>query len=181
MAAALLALAAGCGQSSSPSDGVASVKRTQSAVAASASPTASVDVEEQGRRYAKCMRDNGVDMSDPQPNGKGGYRLSIGGKKEDLDHAKIDKAMQACRSLDPGAEKKKDFAPTPEEQERARAFAKCMRAHGIDMPDPDLSDGGPIRLVIGGPGSEHRMEPDDPKLVKAMEACRGDSMPVEIR
>ncbi len=31
------------------------------------------------------------------------------------------------------------------------AFAACMREHGVDMPDPDLSGGGGGGFRIGGP------------------------------
>src|SRR5207253_2334340 len=33
------------------------------------------------------------------------------------------------------------------------AFARCMREHGIDMPDPDTSGGGGM-VNIGGDGSD---------------------------
>ncbi|MEW9528689.1 hypothetical protein [Microbispora sp. NPDC049125] len=159
--AALLALAAGCAQSPS-TDGVASVKRTQSATAqASASPTAPMDPEEQGRKYAQCMRSNGVNMSDPEPNGKGGFRLSITGSKSEVDRAKVDKAANACRALDPGRGKGGPVAP--EDLERARAFAKCMRDHGVDMPDPDSSG-----RSEGLPPSKLK----DPKVNQAMRTCR---------
>ena len=49
------------------------------------------------------------------------------------------------------------FDPPSEEdqkkmQEQALAFSKCMRDHGIDMPDPTFSaDGGGLSVSIGGP------------------------------
>ena len=40
--------------------------------------------------------------------------------------------------------------------EAALQFAKCMRGHGIDMPDPVINDngaGGGVMIQVGGPGS----------------------------
>ena len=48
--------------------------------------------------------------------------------------------------------------------EKAVKFAQCMRAHGVDMPDPEPGGGGRIRL--GGPGT------DPAKTQAALEACR---------
>ncbi|GAA1285323.1 hypothetical protein Psi02_32200 [Planotetraspora silvatica] len=162
MAAALLAFAVGCGQADG-SPGVASVKGTETASQASASPTPSVDPAEQGRKFAQCMRDHGVDMPDPETDGKGGMRLRVDGEKG--GEAKVQKAMEACRSLNPFGEKGPEV--TPEQQEKLLAFAQCMRDHGVDMPDPDFSGGG-VKITGGGPG----FGPDDPKFQKATEACR---------
>ncbi|WP_424528843.1 hypothetical protein ACOZ38_03950 [Sphaerisporangium viridialbum] len=161
VAVAFLALAAGCGQPAT-SGGVASVQGTKTASPTGASPTASVDREEQGRKFAQCMRDNGVDMPDPQADG-GRVAIKI---PKGADRATMDKAMEACRSLSPMGEKGGTISP--EEQENVRAFAQCMRDNGVDMPDPDFSKGGGIR--IGGPNS--KIKPDDPTFKKAEEACR---------
>lgn len=177
MAVALLALAAGCGQQDDTA-GVASVKgtgttgTTGTTAQASAGPTASVDPEEQGRKFAQCMRDHGVDMPDPDSDGGGGVKIRVDAKG---DPSKVDKAMQACRSLSPFGQKGREM--TPEQQEKARAFAQCMRDNGVDMPDPDFSGGG-IGLRIGGPNS--KIKPDDPKLKKAMEACRDKMGPIGV-
>jgi hypothetical protein len=49
-------------------------------------------------------------------------------------------------------------------QQKALKFAQCMREHGVDMPDPDVSSGGTVR--IGGPGV------DLSKADAALAACR---------
>ncbi|GII57157.1 hypothetical protein Pth03_55460 [Planotetraspora thailandica] len=160
MAVALLAPAAGCGQQDQTGGGVASVKGTSAAARPSASPSA--DREEQGRKFAQCMRDHGVDMPDPQADANGRMSLRLDSKG---GTAKIDEAMKACQSLSPFGDKGR--ALTPEQQDQARAFAQCMRDNGVDMPDPDFS-GGTVK--IGGPGM--KINADDPKFTKAMEACR---------
>lgn len=168
VAVALVALAAGCGQSQATTE-VASVQGTETAPQASATPTASVDPKERGRKFAQCMRDNGVDMADPDPDDGGRIRLAI---PKGVDPSKVEKATKACRSLSPFGEKGPEM--TPEQQEQMRAFVQCMRDNGVDMADPDFSNGGGIK--IGGPNS--KIKPDDPKFQKASQACRDKMGPI---
>jgi hypothetical protein len=50
-------------------------------------------------------------------------------------------------------------------QEAMLAFTECMRDHGIDMPDPDVTgDGGGMAIAIEG-------ELDDEQFQEAQEAC----------
>jgi hypothetical protein len=53
--------------------------------------------------------------------------------------------------------------------DRALAFARCMRAHGIkDFPDPQVSSGGAVKLQFkAGAGSS-----DPQKMGQAQQACR---------
>jgi hypothetical protein len=51
---------------------------------------------------------------------------------------------------------------------QALAFAKCMRKRGIDFPDPTFEGNG--GLVQMGP--EGGLNPDDPQLRSATEACQ---------
>jgi hypothetical protein len=170
VAVALLAFAVGCGQTGG-STGVASVKGTGAASQASASPTPSVDPAEQGRKFAQCMRDHGVDMPDPETDGNGRMSLRLdakGGKGE------VDKAMEACKSLSPFGEKGREISP--EQQEQVLAFVQCMRDNGVDMPDPDFSAGG---VTIGKPGGKN--SPDGPTFRKASEACRDKLGPMGVK
>jgi hypothetical protein len=47
------------------------------------------------------------------------------------------------------------------------AFAKCMREHGVDVPDPKPGQGGLVRIAPGA-----STNPDDPKVRAAETACR---------
>jgi hypothetical protein len=61
-------------------------------------------------------------------------------------------------------------APT-DPQEAFLAFAECMREHGIDMPDPQVSEEGgkfSVGFSGGGPGDER----DNEAFQEANEACR---------
>ena len=56
--------------------------------------------------------------------------------------------------------------------EGALKYAKCMREHGIDMPDPTFDENGGAQIRIGrGSG----IDPEDPKFQKAQEACRKEA------
>lgn len=52
---------------------------------------------EQLRVWAQCMRDNGIDVPDPDPNGGGGLFGSAGQNAIDRDSAAFQKAMEACQ------------------------------------------------------------------------------------
>lgn len=43
--------------------------------------------------------------------------------------------------------------------EATLAYADCMRSHGIDMPDPDVTEDGAVSIAVGTPGGDG--EPDD--------------------
>jgi hypothetical protein len=58
-------------------------------------------------------------------------------------------------------------SPRDKAFEGALKFARCMRAEGVDFPDPVKQGNGLIK--IGGPGM--RMNPDDPKIKAASEKC----------
>jgi uncharacterized protein YceK len=157
-AAGVLALAvAGCGSAPS-SAGVASVQTATAAPTGSPSASASADKDEQGRKFAACMRQNGVDMPDPDPNGNGAAVKALTG----ADQTKVKKALEACRSFAPARDAK---ALSPEDQDRMRQFTACMRENGVDIPDPDFSGKGAQNLA-------RNFKPDDPKFKKAYEACR---------
>jgi hypothetical protein len=101
------------------------------------------------------MRDNGIDL----PGDRNVRPLPRG----DADREKTRKALEACHSLAPFGHR---WKMSPQDQEKRRQFAQCMRDNGIDRP-------GPMRS-----GPWHRMRPDapklldDPKFEKALEACR---------
>jgi hypothetical protein len=160
--AAVLGLA-GC-RGSSHHPGVATAGG--GAHGASASPTASVDPEEAQRQFTQCMREHGVDVPDPDTgqSGGGGVRIQASAG------SKVEAALQACQKYLPAG---KLSSPNPQQLEQAREFAKCMRDHGVDIPDPDPNGGGmQVHKGTGGDG-DPGISPDDPAFKAAMEACQG--------
>lgn len=121
---------------------------------------ASVDPEDAGRLYARCMRDNGVpDFPDPGPDGQ--FSLTHGEGGIDQDDPEFRAAMEECRDLAPGGEHRTTGDPAYVEQ--MREFSQCMRDNGLpDFPDPEAD--GRLR------GIGH--EEGGPEFQAAMETCR---------
>jgi len=85
-------------------------------------------------KFAHCMRDNGVDMKDPEPQTAGGSGESL----QISDPAKFQAGLAKCRSLLPGGG---STQVSTEEMQRRRDFAKCMRDNGdAAYPDPDPNE-----------------------------------------
>lgn len=135
--------------------------------------TSKLSEEEQRRKFAQCMKDNGVDMVMAGPGG--GVRVDRkdaaplkadqgagGGSARSLeDNPKFKKAIEACRQYEPsGGELRK---PNAEDVAKMREFAKCMREHGVNIPDPPADGGGAVNVDV---------DPDSSTFKKAEEACR---------
>ncbi|MFG1827651.1 hypothetical protein ACGFIJ_34690 [Microbispora bryophytorum] len=150
-----LALAlAGCGAAPAD-DGIASASGARSGTTARPSASATVDRQEAQLKFAQCMREHGVDIPDPGPDG----RVRIIGKKG--DEASMEKAMQACRHFMKDAVGDKPGGDDPQARDRMVKFAQCMREHGIDIPDPAPGQGLQVRIK---PDQKNAME-------EAQKAC----------
>ena len=153
-------LLGGCGAKGDDGDKVASISTPPKSGGPTAADNSGKSDEDKMRDFAKCMREHGVDMPDPKPAGDGGG-MSIAIQGDGADRGKVDAAQNACKHLMPNGGEMKP--PSAEELDKMRKQAKCMRDHGIDMPDPDPTGKGAAR--IGGPG-------DDPKKFEdAAKAC----------
>lgn len=166
--AALAALGlAACGSSKEPS--------------ASAGPAGGKPDVDGLVNYARCMRKHGVDMPDPQVSGKG-VRMAMRGRPGSENAMK--RAQEACRSVQ-GAPREPSKQELAEARDNALKVAKCMRKHGIDVPDPG-SDGA-MRVTradadsapaTGGSNDAPRM---DPAFQRALKACGGGKGPLLMR
>ncbi|MBF9130646.1 hypothetical protein I0C86_17015 [Plantactinospora sp. S1510] len=157
---------AGCGGPDSGT-GVATAGGGTGAEPTASASAAALSNEDRQREFAKCMRENGVDMPDPEP-GQGGIRVQSGPD----DREKMGAAMEKCRSLLPnGGEGMKLDA---KQIEQVRQMAKCMRENGVpDFPDPGAD--GTINFQAGA-----GLDREDPKFQAAMEKCRGN-FPIRAR
>ena len=147
----LLAVGA-CGRDKA-GDGIATAGGAQPRPSASARAA-----EGDLRTFAQCMRNNGIDMPDPDPSTGRPPAGTFGNDNRDA----FQKAMQVCRSLLPNG----GVRPTMDaaQLEQFRQFAQCMRDNGVDMPDPDPNGGG---FGVGA-----RIDRDSPTFQKARDACR---------
>ncbi|MEU4657681.1 hypothetical protein AB0G32_27745 [Streptomyces sp. NPDC023723] len=108
--------------------------------------------DEKAVKYAECLREHGLDVEDP---GEGGGVRITGRVKKDV----MDKAMEACRDLNP---MEGNETANAEAEERMREQAACMRKNGVeDFPDPDPGKGLRINKEVL----------DDPDFEKAEGAC----------
>ncbi|GAA0906932.1 hypothetical protein [Virgisporangium aurantiacum] len=164
--ALLLGVSAACGGSDTGDD-VASASGGGARPSASGSAAADPD---QSRKFAQCVRDNGVpDFPDPGPDGQFDFEQLRG---QNMDQEQLRKATEACRDVAPngGRPGQADAA----QQEQLRKFAQCMRDNGVDMADPDPNGGG-----FGGQGGQPPFDQNDPKVQKALESCRGELTSVQ--
>jgi hypothetical protein len=129
-------------------------------------------------KFSKCMRDHGVDFPDPQRVGAGGIKL--GAKNIDPNDPKTKAAQQACQKyMQVGGGETIDPARRAKLQEAALKYARCMRSHGVDMPDPKFSGNGGLTFQAGpgggkkssGPRGGLGANPDSPKFKSADQAC----------
>jgi hypothetical protein len=130
-------------------------------------------------KFSKCMRDHGVDFPDPQRVGSGGIKIT--GRNINPNDPKTKAAQNACQKyMQIGGGETIDPARRAALQESALKFARCMREHGVDMPDPKLSGKGGLTFQAGpgsgggnsGPGKGlGGVNPDSPKFKAADKAC----------
>jgi hypothetical protein len=111
-------------------------------------------MQDQMVAYARCMREQGVDMPDPDPNMPNRLTLPKG-----VDPQKLSAAQKACRGSAPqGIGGPEDT----QQHDQMVAMARCLREHGVDVPDP--RPGQPLRLPPGGSR--------DTKVQQAMQDCQ---------
>ncbi|QFG20709.1 hypothetical protein [Actinomadura sp. WMMB 499] len=127
---------------------------------ATAAPSESMAAEDAQLEFARCMRENGVDVPDPGTGDGGETRFG-----KDVDRGRLERALEKCQSWLQAGGVLPDLAD-PEVRDRYVKFAQCMREHGVDVPDPGPD--GRLELPTGAVG-QGRAE-------KAREAC-GDLLP----
>jgi hypothetical protein len=143
-----------------------------------AASTAPTDPQEAFLAYAQCMRDHGIDMPDPQVvddsdgEGKVGMAFSVGDGGGSIDKEKFRAADTACKPLLANVVENGPMTEiSPEDEEKLLQFARCMRDHGIDMPDPQLNGGGMTFNEEAGTGP--KLDPSSAEFQAAQEACGG--------
>lgn len=104
-------------------------------------------------RFSECMRANGVEaFPDPVFNDAGEYQF----RADDKNDPNLSAASETCLPLldaVPGFGKSTDPAEVAALQERSLAFARCLRAAGLDVPDPVFNDSGESEAPLVPPGT----------------------------
>lgn len=160
LVALTLMVAAACG-SPTGTDGVASAGGAGASDRATASPTRSLGESERAAKFGECMRENGIDMEDPDVvDGTGNKGIDIG-IPEGTEPAKVDAAMKACRQYLPNGGEPPTFDAAT--KEKFVEYAKCMRDNGMpDFPDPEPG---------GGFNFNSALDPESPTFQAADQKC----------
>lgn len=129
---------------------------------ASASPTpTATSARDSAVAFAECMRENGVDMPDPDADG----RIRID-PDSDVDEAEMQNAQEACSNLLGSGPSDSSGGLGAAEKQRMLDLAACIRENGFpDFPDPEFGDGG--QVMLGGEG----IDPGDPAFQATAKTC----------
>ncbi len=185
--AAVLALAA-CGGSSSSS----AAKKVASLSGAGATTTtiSTADRETAALNWAKCMRQNGVNVPDPQfdSNGRPQFNNPSGGTTgttvagqrggffggANRDNPKFQAASQACQKYRDQFRSNFQLDPAQQAQQQKNllAFAKCMRDQGINFPDPTFDSNGRPQFGSGTGQGLRALRNATGAQAKAFQTCQ---------
>ncbi len=152
---------AACG-SSSPSSSTTTAG--QAAVV-----TAPTPAQQQARLdLAKCMRAHGVDVPDSVATGTAGARAAAVALLRKYSPTQLRNAIGACRANLVAAVPQLNLTPAQLAQRRQQAlgFVRCMRSHGIDLPDPTASG-----LGLGLARALSSIDTNSPTFKAANTAC----------
>ncbi len=160
----LAVVLAACGGSPG-GDRVASLSGAGATTTTGANDAAAKDPQQRALDFARCMRAHGVDMPDPEVDDQGRIKLRIGagGAGRRPAPKKLEAAQKACGSLIGGGDGDRQIDPA--ERDAMVAFARCMREHGIDMPDPNGNG-----LLFNRKGRQGP-DPDSSTFKEAERAC----------
>lgn len=172
----LVVMLAACSANAAGPSGVASLESEGTGAESSAEPSASLDPETAQLEFAKCMREHGIDMPDPETAPGGGFTQRIEVDKDGAE--KMRAAQEACdQFLDQAGGPRREMDPG--QLDKLVEFAQCMREHGVDMPDPATDGKGGIffRSNGGSAGGDepnvttNGIDPQSEEFKAAQEAC----------
>ena len=153
----LVVFAVGCGQSNGRKPPLGRSANGVSAVGGQQMVDAQVAL-------ARCMRRQGIDMPDPGAGGRTEFDPAAGG----VDPSRLSRAEKHCKR-----EQRAVAASAPRSSPQAREadqeatlrFARCMRRHGQDVPDPQTGPQGGSAVAVP-PGSR-----ENPAFLAAQKKC----------
>ncbi len=146
LALAPLALAA-CGSSKDPS-------------------TSSDDSDAARLKFEQCLRAHGVQVQSAGTGGKVDTKITVRAGKGP-NPARFQQLQRDCQKQAGFKPKPPSQAQQEEMRDGALKFARCMRSHGIDIPDPQVSGDGMGMLQRGPTG----VNPNSPRFQAAQREC----------
>jgi hypothetical protein len=132
-------------------------------------PSADQSFEAKRLAFFDCMRKAGLDV---QTQSSGGRRDTAIRSPKGISPARLQTIQRDCARKTGGGPRELSKAEQAKFLDQALKFARCMRAHGIDMPDPKATGGGiAIRKRSDGSGSSGP-NPDSPAFQSAQRECQ---------
>jgi hypothetical protein len=145
---------------------------------------AEANFEDAQLEFAQCMRENGIDMPDPEPSeGEGEIRIGLPDGVDPNSEA-VENAREECEPLIRDAIPEGERPDPAEMRDRAHKMTECLRDKGYDVPEPQIvtPGSGPTESQQSGGGesggSSSRGFPqelerlqDDPEFQQAQEDC----------
>ena len=140
-----------------------------------------VEFEDRGEamlEFAQCLRDNGIDVDDPQ-DGAGGMRAIIGsgpgsdGPTVDRRSEEFMAASDACSMYLEAARPEIDPEAEQERLEEQLALAQCIRDNGYpEYPDPAIGADGRLERAGGRDMQTIGIDRRSPDFQEVIGACR---------
>jgi hypothetical protein len=126
------------------------------------------EMQEAQIKFARCMREHGIDMDDPKP-GQRGIELAV---PAGVSPEKAQSANEECKKyLDAIKPPELSEEQQKEVRDAALAHSRCMREHGIDFPDPKFGENGQATIQIG---PESGIDPNSSKFQRAQKECESE-------
>lgn len=155
-----LALVAGACSNDGVDDQVASIESSAIDTAQQSDSDPVADSEEAMLAFTQCLREQGLDVDDPTIDADGNMQLApisfesvVPEGDAEPEMPDFDSLIAPCEEHLEGIVATAGSGVPADIEDALLAYAQCMRANGVDMPDPDLSSGGAIDLG-GGAGAE---------------------------
>lgn len=134
--------------------------------------------------YAECLRENGLDVDDPQA-GSTGARAVFGGGPAAQDGG-VDRrseefvaANESCGYILEASRPEVDPEAEQQRLEEQLALAQCIRDQGFEeYPDPAIGPDGRLERVRGQGMAEMGIDRRSPEFQEAISTCR-DEMGLE--
>ena len=166
----LTLVAAACGGAEA-SENVASLDDSSGLVLATSEGEGMTE-EEAFLAFTACMREEGIDLPDPEVDADGNVQLTFreAAGASGIDRDALQDGFEACGELIEGFTQGFRRADDTGLADQLLEFAQCLRDQGIHVDDPDLTftpgEGG----QAGGPFGD--LDLDDPEFQAAAEACQ---------
>jgi hypothetical protein len=138
-------------------------------------PTAGKSDDAKRQAFFECMRKAGLNVRETTGGAERAVAVQI---PKGISPQRLQTIQRDCDRKTGGGPRE----PTKEEQakflDQALKFARCMRAHGVDIPDPQAGGGGILVKKRSSSSSSSSssagsgIDPKSPAFQRAQEACK---------